>query len=114
MQAVGVMYTAPQDATADQLNAVAPISIATWRRHIAFCAAPRSLPREEKFGPHAQFGPQGSIHAEAACKDVGGLWIPVVFGWMTHVYPNAKPPQHVWAGMEMAMEANMGEGRTEK
>ena len=109
MQAVGVMYSAPQDATPEQLNAAAPLSIATWHRHIDFCAAPRSLPREERFGPHARFGAPGSIHTEAACKDAGGLWIPVVFGWMTHVYPNAKPPQQVWPGMEMTMKVPAAE-----
>jgi hypothetical protein len=25
---------------------------------------------------------------------------------MTHVYPNAKPPHDVWAGMDMHMDAN--------
>jgi hypothetical protein len=106
MQAVGVMYTAPQDATADELNAIAPLSIATWHRHVDFCGAPRSVSVAERFGPHAQFGAQGSIHTEAACKEAHGLWIPVVFGWMTHVYPNANNPRDVWGGMDMQMEAN--------
>jgi len=109
MQAVGVMYTAPQDSKPEQLNAVAPLSIATWHRHVDFCGGPRSLSFEELFGPHAKFGPQGSIHTEEACKEAHGLWIPVVFGWMTHVYPNAKPPDEVWAGMDMAMDANTEE-----
>src|ERR1700722_8415190 len=30
LQAVGVMYTAPANATPEQLNAIAPLSIATW------------------------------------------------------------------------------------
>jgi len=106
MQAVGVMYTAPQDSTAEHLNAVAPLAIATWHRHVDFCGGPRSLPVEELFGPHAQFGPQGSIHTEEACQEAHGLWIPVVFGWMTHVYPGAKSPNDVWAGMDMHMDAN--------
>ncbi len=106
MQPGGVMYTAPQDATAEQLNAIAPLSIATWHRHVDFCGGPRSLPLDQQFGPHAQFGPQGSIHTEEACNQSHGLWIPVVFGWMTHVYPNAKDPNPIWAGMDMPMEAN--------
>jgi hypothetical protein len=109
MQAVGVMYIAPQDATPEQLNAVAPLSVATWHRHVDFCGGPRSLPREDLFGPHAQFGPQGSIHTEEACQTAHGLWIPVVFGWMTHVYPNAKSPNDVWAGMDMHMDSNARE-----
>jgi hypothetical protein len=114
MQAVGVMYTAPQDATPQQLNAVAPLSIATWHRHVDFCGGPRSLSLAEQFGPHAQFGPQGSIQTEEGCKAAHGLWIPVVFGWMTHVYPNAKSPSDVWAGMDMHMEAAAGDEEMKK
>jgi hypothetical protein len=106
MQAVGVMYTAPQDATPQDLNAIAPLSIATWHRHVDFCGGPKSLPFDEQFGPHAQFGMQGSIHTEEACNAAHGLWIPVVFGWMTHVYPSAKNPGDIWGGMEMRMDAN--------
>ena len=114
MKAVGVMYTAPQDSTPEHLNAVAPLSIATWHRHVDFCGGPRSLPLDGQSGPHAQFGPQGSIHTEEACKEAHGLWIPVVFGWMTHVYPNDKSPKDVWAGMDMHMDANTGDEETKK
>jgi hypothetical protein len=114
MKAVGVMYTAPQDSTPETLNAVAPLSIATWHRHVDFCGGPRSLPRAEQLGPHAQFGPIGSIHTEEACKEAHGLWIPVVFGWMTHVYPNAKSPNDVWAGMDMHMDANTDDEEVKK
>jgi hypothetical protein len=103
MKAVGVMYTAPRDATPERLNDVAPLSIATWHRHVDFCGGPRSLPVSEQFGPKASFGPQGSIHTEEACTAAHGLWIPVVFGWMTHVYPDDK---EVWAGMDMEMDSN--------
>jgi len=105
MKAVGVMYTALRDSTPEQLDAVAPLSIATWHRHVDFCAGPRTLPRSEQFGPTAQFGPQGSIHTQEACAAAHGLWIPVVFGWMTHVYPNDKD---TWAGMDMQMDSNAG------
>jgi hypothetical protein len=114
MEAVGVMYTAPQDSTPEHLNAVAPLSIATWHRHVDFCGGPRSLPLEKQFGPHARFGPQGSISTEEACKEAHGIWIPVVFGWMTHVYPNAKSPNDVWAGMEMHMDANTDDEEMKK
>jgi hypothetical protein len=103
MKAVGVMYTAPRDSTPEQLNAIAPLSMATWHRHVDFCAGPRSLPLSEQFGAGAQFGPQGSIQTEDACTAAQGLWIPVVFGWMTHVYPDEA---HTWAGMDMPMESN--------
>jgi hypothetical protein len=105
MKAVGVMYTAPRDSSPDELNAVAPLSIATWHRHVDFCGGPRSLPLSQQFGPKAQFGPMGSIHTEESCREAQGLWIPVVFGWMTHVYPGEED---VWRGMDMPMESNTG------
>ena len=114
MKAIGVMYTAPQNSTADELNAVAPLSIATWHRHVDFCGGPRNLPLEEQFGPHARLGPQGSIHTEEACSQAHGLWIPVVFGWMTHVYPTAKSSDEMWGGMDMRMEANTDSEETMK
>jgi hypothetical protein len=102
MKAVGVMYTAPADASPEQLNAIAPLSVATWHRHVDFCGGPKSLPKTEQFGPNARFGPQGSIHTEAECRAAEGLWIPVVLDWMTHVYPNEEQK---WGGTDMAMEA---------
>ncbi|MGB6357025.1 MAG: hypothetical protein WBF21_23850, partial [Steroidobacteraceae bacterium] len=102
LKAVGVMYTAPADASPQQLNAIVPLSIATWHRHVDFCGGPRNLPASEQFGPNARFGPQGSIHTEEACTAAQGLWIPVVLNWMTHVYPNMPEK---WGGMHMEMEA---------
>ena len=102
LEAVGVMYTAPTDSTPEQLNAIAPLSVATWHRHVDFCGGPKNLPTAEQFGPNARFGPQGSIHTEEACTAAQGLWIPVVLEWMTHVYPN-EPQQ--WGGMHMDVEA---------
>jgi hypothetical protein len=101
-KAVGVMYTAPADASPEQLNAIAPLSIATWHRHVDFCGGPKNLPASGQLGSNARFGPQGSIHTEEACRAAQGLWIPVVLNWMTHVYPDEKEK---WAGMDMDMEA---------
>ena len=105
MVAVGVMYTAPADASPLQLNAIAPLSIATWHRHVDFCGGPKTLPLSEQFGPNARFGPQGSIHSEDACRAAQGLWIPLVLNWMTHVYPNE---QEKWGGMDMDMDMEAG------
>jgi hypothetical protein len=102
LKAVGVMYTAPFDASPQQLDEIAPLSIATWHRHVDFCGGPKTLPASQQFGPNARFGPQGSIHTEEACRAAQGLWIPVVLNWMTHVYPNE---QEKWGGMNMDMEA---------
>lgn len=102
LKAIGVMYTAPTDATPAQLDAIAPLSIATWHRHVDFCGGPKSLSKNEQFGPNARFGPQGSIHTEEACTAAQGLWIPVALEWMTHVYPD-EPEK--WGGMHMDMES---------
>jgi hypothetical protein len=102
LKAVGVMYTAPADSMPGQLNAIAPLSVATWHRHVDFCGGPKSLPKAEQFGPNARFGPQGSIHTEEECTAAQGLWIPVVLEWMTHVYPNESQQ---WGGMHMDVEA---------
>ncbi len=108
LEAVGVMYTAPADASPAQLDAIAPLSVATWHRHVDFCGGPRTLPASDQFGPQARFGPQGSIHTEEDCRAAQGLWIPVVFNWMTHVYPHEREQ---WGGMDMDMEAG-GAGST--
>jgi hypothetical protein len=102
LKAVGVMYTAPTGSTPEQLNAIAPLSVATWHRHVDFCGGAKSLPKNEQLGPHARFGPQGSIHTEEECTAAQGLWIPVVLEWMTHVYPNESQQ---WGGMHMDVEA---------
>ena len=56
LEAVGVMYTAPADASPEQLNAIAPLSVATWHRHVDFCGGPRTLPASDQFGPEARSG----------------------------------------------------------
>ena len=104
LKAIGVMYTAPTDSTPQQLDAIAPLSVATWHRHVDFCGGPKSLPKNEQFGPNARFGPQGSIHTEEDCNAAHGLWIPVVLEWMTHVYPSG--PEE-WGGMHMDVEAGI-------
>jgi hypothetical protein len=109
LKAVGAMYTAPADAAPQQLNAIAPLSFATWHRHVDFCGGPKTLPSAEQFGANARFGPQGSINSEEACRAAQGLWIPLVLDWMTHVYPNE---QQKWGGMDMDIEAGAPDAGT--
>ena len=59
-------------------------------------------------GPEARFG-AGSIDTEAACRAAGGYWVPLAFGWMTHVYPNESDPERIWLG-EHAMHLPRPEG----
>jgi hypothetical protein len=105
MVAVGVMYTARADATAEQLDARLPLSVAVWHRHIDFCGWPSGTPRGDWDGPNARFGFAGSIHTREACQQAGGYWIPLAFGWMSHVYPFETDSGRVWAG-DHAMTVN--------
>ena len=90
----------------EQVNAVAPLSIAIWHRHVDFLR--RTAKRASCRPPGAACAVRnpGQIHTEEACKNAGGLWIPVVFGWMTHVYPNATGRDEMWGGADMRMDAN--------
>jgi hypothetical protein len=97
LQIVGVMYTASNDADRDALDARVPLSFGTWHRHVDFCKAPPGTPLSDRFGPSARFGFAGSIHTKDACDAAGGTFIPRVFGWMVHVWPNEKTDAAIWA-----------------
>lgn len=85
----GVMYTDSTSATEDELNGRIPLSIARWHLHTNFCAAPADKVKQYH-GDHPKFGMFGSIHTETACKAEGGTFMPVLFSWMTHVFPYEK------------------------
>jgi hypothetical protein len=82
----GVMYTDRNDATEDELNQRIPISIVRWHKHTNFCAAPADKVKQY-FGNRPKFGMFGSIHTKEACDAEGGIFFPVVFTWMIHVFP---------------------------
>ena len=82
----GVMFTARNSGTEDELNQRVPLSIARWHKHTNFCAAPENKVKEY-FGDHPKFGMFGSIHTREACNAEGGTFVPVVFTWMIHVFP---------------------------
>ena len=106
MRIVGVMMTAPNQAGPAELDARAPLSIATWHRHVNFCGEPKNTPKAELVAPRARFGFQGSVDSEAECLSAGGYWIPVAFGWMTHVYPD-ESGAGVWGGEHMHPAAHV-------
>ena len=93
---VGVMYGAPSTANATQLDARAPLSIATWHRHVDFCIAERPNDVSDP-----RFGFSGTLRDSHACASAGGYFVPVAFGWMTHVYPNSPDRRAIWGGQEM-------------
>jgi len=93
---IGVMYTDRVDANEDELNERIPLSIARWHQHTNFCKAPEGQ-KAAYFGPNAKYGLLGSIHTREDCEAAGGVFLPHVFGWMVHVYPNEADPAKIWS-----------------
>ncbi|HEY3675315.1 MAG TPA: hypothetical protein VGK84_04940 [Candidatus Tumulicola sp.] len=104
---VGVMYTASNRADRAELNNDVPLSFGTWHRHVDFCTAPAGTPLNERLGAGSRFGMQGSIDTADACSKAGGTFLPLVFGWMVHVWPNEKTDAAIWAvDRHASMERN--------
>jgi mono/diheme cytochrome c family protein len=97
LQLVGVMYTASNKVDREDLDARVPLSYGTWHRHVDFCKGPAGTPRSDYIGPAARFGLLGSIDSADACAAAGGKFIPIVFGWMVHVWPNETTREKTWA-----------------
>jgi len=93
---VGVMYTAPASFSEDELNARVPLSVAQWHEHVNFCFPPKGR-ESEMWQKNPKFGMAGSISTKAACDVAGGKFVPLIFGWMVHVYPYEKNPEDIWA-----------------
>ena len=86
LRLVGAMYTAPKDASAEELNARVPLGIAQWHLHTNMC-----VPRLTQTGRWKEvsngkpvFGPASPIATRDACDTVNGKFLPVVFNWMVH------------------------------
>ena len=93
-QLVGAMYTMPRNATEDQLNERVPLSVAMWHQHTNLCFPRLGHLRDADW---KKFGLQGSIATQEACDAAGGRFHPVVFGWMTHVYPYEDSADKIFA-----------------
>jgi len=92
---VGVMYTAPRRASEAGLDARFPISVAPWHLHTNICLPPSGARarQQQSLRFYGQFGPRGSIATHGECTTAGGRFIPVKYGWMTHVdfHDSSKP-----------------------
>jgi hypothetical protein len=93
---IGAMYTAPARFTEDQLNERVPLSVAQWHQHVNLCKPPGGQ-SALMLQPHAQFGLNGSISTKEACEAAGGTFVPRIFGWMVHLYPNEKTMDAIWS-----------------
>lgn len=86
LRLVGAMYTAPKDATPDELNERVPLGVARWHLHTNMCV-PRLGDRDrwrEVDNGLPVFGPASPIATRDACDAVDGRFLPVVFNWMVH------------------------------
>lgn len=99
---VGVMYTAPPDATLEELDRRVPLGIARWHRHVNFCipaSGGRARWSETRDGKPI-FGPMG-VATRGECEALGGRFIPRVFGWMVHASVFAGGTlSEIWGGHE--------------
>jgi len=90
---IGAMYTMPKRVTEEQLNARVPLSVAQWHLHTKLCMPPKGQRGHADF---AKFGFQGTIASKEACDEAGGIFYPVIFGWMVHVYPYENSREKIW------------------
>ena len=87
LRLIGAMYTAPKDATPDELDKRVPLGIAQWHLHTNMCVPPlTALERWREWDDgRPVFGPLSRIATRKACDAVDGRFLPVVFNWMVHV-----------------------------
>ncbi len=92
----GLMFTAPKNMTEDELDQRVPLSVAQWHEHVNLCQPPADQ-RAEQLGKHSRFGLGGSISNQKECEAAGGKFMPIIFNWMVHMYPNESSPDKVWS-----------------
>ncbi|MBE9045897.1 hypothetical protein IQ255_16050 [Pleurocapsales cyanobacterium LEGE 10410] len=99
LKLLGVMFTAPGEATMEELNRRIPLSIARWHLHTNICT-PVPIWDESQWkmtqNGLPRFGPTSPIATKAECDAVNGEFHPNIFGWMVHLNVNAKDPADVW------------------
>ncbi|QLE00219.1 hypothetical protein HX109_01060 [Galbibacter sp. BG1] len=100
---IGAMITAPVDASKEELNDLAPLSVTQWHLHQKVCVPKPIWDKEEwqKTFPDGTpvYGPTSSIASKSDCEKFDGTFLPVVFGWMTHAYVYLDNPNDVWNQM---------------
>ena len=83
-QFVGVMYSAPANVPAEQLNQRIPLSLAPWHLHVNFCL-PAGDNEQTLFNANSLFGLTGTITTQAQCSKLGGTFYSSMYGWMVHI-----------------------------
>lgn len=91
---IGAMYTAPRGFSEDQLDERVPLSVTAWHQHVNVCLPP---PAGNTAADWKRFGFHGAIATASECAASGGVFHPVIFGWMVHVYPFEQEAAKIWA-----------------
>lgn len=100
LELTGAMYTAPKNASLDDLDRRVPLSVARWHLHTNFCVPKRREGERWKETKDGQmvFGPASPIATREACDAVNGRFLPTVFGWMVHARVfEGDDPKVIWA-----------------
>lgn len=100
---VGAMYTEPRGTSEHDLDQRVPLSVAQWHQHVNLCVPPRgeAVRWTEMRDGKPVFGPKSPVATEAACRAVGGHFIPHLFGWMVHANVFASnDPAVVWGHVD--------------
>jgi len=90
---IGAMYTMPKRVSEEQLDERVPLGVAQWHLHTNLCMPPKE---QRGHADLAKFGLQGSIVTKEACTEASGIFYPVIFGWMVHVYPFEDARETIW------------------
>jgi hypothetical protein len=90
---IGAMFTAPRAFDENQLDERVPLSVASWHQHVNICFPHLA---ELRCADWKRFGLTGSIATASDCQAAGGVFHPVVLGWMVHVYPFEADPAKIW------------------
>ena len=109
MVLVGAMYSAPPEATPEQLDARLPTSYAHWHEHIDFCGpSPRDIRSGKVKIDGASTAKWLKITTREECDAAGGRFVPRIFGWMAHVYLFAgDDPKVIWGDNHGTMDTHV-------
>jgi len=99
LRLLGAMFTAPAEASLEDLNERIPLSITRWHLHTNICV-PDPIWDEKQWSRTANgkplFGPDSSIATQRECEAINGEFHPTIFGWMVHANVFASEPADVW------------------
>jgi len=113
LELVGAMFTAPRRFTPEKLDERVPLSIARWHKHVNWCVPKRGDAKRwfEQADGAPVFGPESPIATKEACERVGGVFHPVLFGWMLHANVfEGDDAAHIWGDDHAGHDAHADHG----